>query len=97
MSSQYPPLEDGGFSSQNFLNTEDDTYTLQELENIFAKKFNMQVSGTSTIEGTMNASEINITDNKSIIMNKNRLYFIKLSKRCSFSFRYCLILFFIAK
>ena len=29
MSSQYPPLEDAGFSSQNFLNTEDDKYTIQ--------------------------------------------------------------------
>ena len=81
MSSQYPPLEDATFSSQNFLNTEDSEYTLQELENIFAKKFNMSVSGTSTLEGTVNAQEINITDNKTIMMNANPLHTFNKCKR----------------
>ncbi len=81
MSSQYPPLEDGNFASQNFLNTEDDKYTLEELERIFAKKFNMSVSGTSTIEGQLTAQEINITDNKTIMLNANPLHTYNKCKR----------------
>ena len=88
MSSQYPPLEDGGFSSQNFLNTEDDKYTLQELENLFAKNFNMSVSGTSTLEGTVNAQEINITDNKTIMMNANPLHTFNKCKRYEYTIQH---------
>ena len=88
MSSQYPPLEDVGFSKTNFLNTEDDEYSIQELQNIFAKKFNMSVTGTSTIEGTMNAQEINITDNKTIMMNANPLHTFNKCKRYEYTIQH---------
>ena len=50
MSNEYPPLDpNSGFIQDNFLDTTDNEYSLAELETIFAKKYNMNVSGISQI------------------------------------------------
>ena len=77
MSNEYPPLDPAtGFIQDNFLDTTDNEYSLEELENIFAKKFNMNVSGLSQIKG-----DVNINDNKNIYINNNPLHTFNKTKR----------------
>ena len=63
-------------------NTTDDEYTLTELENIFAKKFNLTVSGLSQISG-----DVNINDNKRIYVNSNLLETFNKTKRTIYSIK----------
>ena len=80
MSSQYPPTEDNNFASTNFINSEDSEYTIEELEQLFAKKYNTFLSGTSTISGG-----INITDNKRIYFNKNEMHSVNKCQRFEYN------------
>ena len=77
MSNSYPPIDDGaGYNPQNFIDTSDDSLDITELELLFAKKYNMNISGTSTISG-----DINITDNKRIYVNDNPLHSFNKCRR----------------
>ena len=77
MSNFYPPIsEDVGFNPDNFIDTTDDNLDINELEQIFAKKFNMNISGVTTASG-----DININDNKSIFLNNNQLHSFNKCKR----------------
>ena len=77
MSNEYPPLDpNSGFIQDNFLDTTDNEYSLAELETIFAKKYNMNVSGISQIKG-----DVNIHDNKNIYINNNPLHTFNKTKR----------------
>ena len=48
----------------------------------------MSVSGKSTLEGTVNAQEINITDNKTIMMNANPLHTFNKCKRYEYTIQH---------
>ncbi len=77
MSNEHPPLDlSSGFIQDNFLDTTDNEFSLDELETIFAKKYNMNVSGISQIKG-----DVNIHDNKNIYINNNPLHTFNKTKR----------------